>query len=73
MQDLSKYTVPTNLVGMPIPTTVVGMLVVKVLPVKVVGMLYVILSTKYKNIRTLHSFKNGSHKLDLQHINKLNL
>ena len=48
IQDLSKYTVPTSLVGMSLPTTVVGMLVVSALPTKVVGMLYVIFSIKYK-------------------------
>ena len=50
-QDLSKYTVPTSFVGMSVPTTVVYFL-----PINVVRMLNVILSTKYKNVRTLQSF-----------------
>ena len=41
-QDLPKYTVPTSFVGMPCPTTIVGMLGVSVLPIKVVGRLNVI-------------------------------
>ena len=39
-QDLSKYTIPTNFEGMSVPTTVVGMLGLSVLPTKIVGMLY---------------------------------
>ena len=42
-QDLSKYTVPTSFVGMSVPTTVVGLVVVSVLPTKVVGMRHVLL------------------------------
>ena len=42
MHDLSKYTVPTKVVGMlvvsALPTKVVGMLVVSDLPTKVAGM-----------------------------------
>ena len=36
--ELSKYIVPTSIVGIAIPTTVVGILVVSSLPTKVVGM-----------------------------------
>ena len=46
----------TSFEGMSVPTTVVGMLVLLVLPKKIVGMLYVIFSTKYKNVTTLQSF-----------------
>ena len=45
MHALSKYTVPTTVVGMlvvsALPTKIVGMLVVSALPTKVVGMLVV--------------------------------
>ena len=51
MQDLSKYTVPKNIVGMCLPTTVVGMLVVSALPTIVVGMMFVLFSIKYKNVK----------------------
>ena len=50
-QDLSKYTVPTSFVGMSLPRTDVGMLVVSALPTKVVGMMYVIFSIKYKKVK----------------------
>ena len=46
IQDLSKYTIPTSFVGMCLPTAVVGMLVVSALPLKVVGVMYVIFSIK---------------------------
>ena len=35
--DLSKHTVPTSFVGIAVPTTVVGMLVLSAHPTKVVG------------------------------------
>ena len=48
-KDLTKYTVPTGFVGMSVPTTVVERLGVSILPTKIVGMLYVMFSIKYKN------------------------
>ena len=57
MHDLSKYTVPSSFVGMCLPTTVVGMLVVSALPTKVVGML--MLSALLKKVLGMQAVYQG--------------
>ena len=55
MHDLSKYTVPTKLVGMlvlsALPTKVLGMLVLSVLPTKIVGMQAVYQSSQIQHLK----------------------
>ena len=53
MHNLSKYTVPTSLVGMAVPIKLVGMFVVLAVPTKTSGMQHAFLASEALRLKLL--------------------